>query len=319
MLKNRWLAALLGATLFIGLGVAHAGKGAGGKAEQALYLTAPGNPVVPGGPWQVDNRHSDAQLITDGTTNYGKTKIDFTIGFGRVTGKVKLDNDNPANSTFDFTIYPANSMTPPIGEDGKVLNQWFENLANHTLVCFHSRGLERTADGRLRTSGTLVLTRVDRNVEYNPSEAYAGPVYGPPMVHRVTNEASFVFDSLRSAVPSGQKNDAKVEERLTAGATNVISEDFPQLLKTVMGTYWPPVVQDAKCQTPAVVGEDFSGPRCTGTFLDAPGLPQEATATIGEDHPARSNFSAVVGNHLNISVHLRLRQANSEGQAVAGN
>jgi len=38
------------------------------------------------GSWLVDARHSDAQLVTDGTTDYGKTKIDITLGFARVMG-----------------------------------------------------------------------------------------------------------------------------------------------------------------------------------------------------------------------------------------
>jgi polyisoprenoid-binding protein YceI len=86
----------------------------------ALSLAIPGKPVVPVGAWQVDARHSDAQLVTDATTNYGKTKINFTLGNARVAGRVKLDNNDPAKSSFDFTMYPANSAAPAIGEDGKV-------------------------------------------------------------------------------------------------------------------------------------------------------------------------------------------------------
>lgn len=284
-----------------------------------LSLAVPGKPVVPVGPWQVDARHSDAQLITDATTNYGKNKINFTIGIARVSGKVKFDNDNAANSSFDFFMYPATSQAPAIGEDGKVRSQWLANLANHTLVCFHSKGIIRTSDGRLRTSGTLVLTRVDRNVEYNTGEDYAGPVYGPPMVHRVSREATFVFDPPAPAGTSGQRNGSKEGEILTSGTTKVITEDFPQLSKAVIGTYWPPVVQDENCKMPSVVGEDYSGPHCTGTFLDTPGLPEEPRTNIGEDYPAISNFSAVVGNHVIIAVHMRLRPAGSEAQANAGN
>ena len=274
-----------------------------------LSLAIPGKPAVaPMGAYQVDAQHSDAQLITDATTNYGKTKINFTIGIARVAGKVKFDNDDPAKSSFDFTMYPSTSMAPVIGEDGKVLSQWFANLANHTLVCFHSKGFVRTSDGRLRTTGNLVVTRVDRNVQYNPGEDYAGPVYGPPMIHRVPHEATFIFDAPAVASATGEKNDPKDGEiLLTSGSTNVITEDFPQLFKTVVSTYWPPVVQDENCQIPSAVSEDYSGPHCTGTFLHAPGLPEEARTT-GEDYPGTSNnFSAVVGNRLVISVHMRLK------------
>jgi polyisoprenoid-binding protein YceI len=284
-----------------------------------LSLAVLGKPIVPVGPWQVDARHSDVQLITDATTNYGKTKINFTIGIGRVSGRVKFDNDDPAKSSFDITMYPATSVAPAIDEDGKIKSQWLSNLANHTLVCFHSKGIVRTSDGRLRTSGNLVLTRVDRNVQYNQGEDYAGPVYGPPMIHRLSREVTFVFDPPAPAGTSDQKNDSKEGEILTSGTTKVIAEDFPQLLKAVIGTYWPPVVQDENCQVPSVVGEDYSGPHCSGTFLHTPGLPEDSRTTIGEDYPAISNFSAVVGNHLTISVHMRLRPAGSEAQANAAN
>jgi hypothetical protein len=40
-----------------------------------LGLGAPNKPVSMAGSWQVDTRHSDAKLITDATTDYGKTKI----------------------------------------------------------------------------------------------------------------------------------------------------------------------------------------------------------------------------------------------------
>lgn len=287
-------------------------------AVSALAIPGKPMPVAPGGPWQIDARHSDAQLVTDATTNYGKTKINYTVGIARVSGKVNLNDADSSKSSFDFTMYPATSAAPPIGEDGKILSRWLANLANHTLVCFHSKGFVRTADGRLRTTGNLVLTRVDRNVEYTPSESYAGPVYGPPMVHRMWREATFVFDAPAAAGASGQKNDPNVEI-LTSGSTKVIGEDYPQLLKAVLGTYWPPVVQDANCQTPAAVGEDFSGPRCTGTFLETSGLPEEPRASVGEDYPGTSDFSAIAGNHLIISVHMRLKPASSEALAAAGN
>jgi hypothetical protein len=252
--------------------------------------------------------------MTDATTNYGKTKINFAIGVARVTGRVKLDKDNLAQSSFDITMYPATSGTPPIGEDGKIRSQWLSNLANHTLVCFHSKGTSQTPDGRLRTTGTLVLTRVDRNVEFQPGEAYSGPVYGPPMVHRISEETTFVFDS------PAEKSDSKNTESVISGSTKVITEDFPQLFKAVRATYWPPVVQDEKCQAPSANSEDFSGPHCTGTFINAPGLPQEPRAPLGEDYSGTdSGFNTIVGNQLTIVVHLHLQPLKSEGRADAGN
>jgi polyisoprenoid-binding protein YceI len=263
-------------------------------AALILVIAVSPKPVATTGSWQVDASHSDAQLSADGTTDYGKTKTAFTVGIARVNGTVKLDGSDSANSAFDFRMYPATSMAPPIDEEGKVKIGWFANHANMTLVCFHSKGTRQTADGRLQTTGNLTLTRMDRNVELTPSEAYAGPIYGPPMIHRVTQEATFVFDP--PAASSGAFQ--------TSGSTKVVREDFPQLVKAVVGTYWPPVVQDKNCRVPAA-SEAYSGTQCTGTFLMPPPLP-EAPSTVAEDYPGSSGFNTVVGERLTILVHMRL-------------
>lgn len=193
--------------------------------------------------WQVDAGHSDAQLITDATTDYGKTKLNVTIGYARLNGRVVIDNDNLAKSSFDLRFYPSTAMSPVIDEDGKILNHWLADLSNHTLVCFHSKRVVRTPDGRLQATGELAVTRVDHDIEADPTEAYSGPVYGPPMIHRISREARFIFDF--PAAGNGQK-----ESSLKAsGSTSMFREDFPQLLKTVVNTYWPTVVQDEKCKT----------------------------------------------------------------------
>jgi polyisoprenoid-binding protein YceI len=263
-------------------------------------VVVPDKPASTSGAWQVDARHSDAQLITDGTTDYGKTKINVALGVARVNGKMTLDDADPAKSNIEFRMYPATSMEPPIDEDGQFLTHWVADLANHTLVCFHSKQVTRKADGRVQATGVLTLTRVDRNVEASPTEAYSGPVYGPPMLHRVSREATFVFD-----IP---KDGAKDGAITASGSTSLFREDFPQLVKAVVGTYWPPVVQDESCRASEPT-EAYSGSQCTGTFVKTPALPAEPYAAGGVDVGTQTNFNAVVGNHLTILVHLRLARA----------
>jgi len=94
-------------------------------------------------------------------------------------------------------------------------------------------------------------------------------------------------------------------------------EDFPQLVRTVVSTYWPTLVHDEHCQNPDV-SEAYSGPQCTGTFLEAPGLPGNYAANA-EDVGVSHDFNAIVGNHLTILVHLRLAPKGSAELAVAGN
>jgi hypothetical protein len=98
----------------------------------------------------------------------------------------------------------------------------------------------------------------------------------------------------------------------------VVRENFPQLVKTVINTYWPTVVQDENCQYPDA-SEAYSGAQCTGTHLSTAGLPETPYEGGGEGGGAQQNFSAIVANHLAILVHMHLTPKNSAQSGVAGN
>jgi len=277
----------------------------------ALGILAIGakKPASVTGVWDVDARHSDAQLTTDGTTDYGRTKINIALGIGRVNGELKFDDGDPSKSHVDLHIYPATAMSPTIDDNGKFSkSRWLADQANHTIVCFHSKSIVRMPDGRLQSKGELSVVRVDRNIELNPSEAYYGPVYGPPIIHRDAREITLLFDAPTDPQKSGQ-----IE--LTA-STKVFREDFPQLVKTVASTYWPPVVQDENCRVPSP-SEAYSGARCTGTFLRTPSLPEEPHAASGADIGSNQNFNALVGERVDLVVHMRLTPS-SGGQMASG-
>lgn len=260
----------------------------------------------------MDTHRSEAQLVTDGTTDYGKTKIDITLGFGRVMGGLKIDEADPTQSRVDLHIFPAMSTSEAIEEDGNVKSRWMTNRANHTMLCFHSNNLTRTSDGRLQTTGDLTLVRVDRNVQIPASnEGYSGPVYGPPIINRISHQVTLILD-----IPPDAH--AQKEGEIDASAsTKVFREDFPQLVKAVLNTYWPPLVQDENCTVPKA-GEAYSGAECTGTYLRGPSLPEDPGTHIGEDYPGAQNFNAQVGERLNILVHIRLTP-NGGQEMVGGN
>jgi len=198
-----------------------------------------------------------------------------------------------------------------VDHDGKVNREWFEDRANNMMICFHSKGTKQTADGRLETTGLLGMIRVDRNVELTASEAYAGPVYGPPIEHHVSRTMTLVFD-----VPAARSSE-KGDPAQTRGAISMAQEDFPQLFRAVFATQWPAVVQDENCRTSGT-GEAYGGAVCRGTFL-IPTFPTGPGVSAAEDFPGPQDFNSITGKQMTIAFHLRLRPAGSGGNAAAGN
>jgi len=278
----------------------------------ALAMFAPSKPASVAGSWQVDARHSDAKITTDGTTDFGKQKIDIVLGFGRVNGEVNVNDADSTKSHVDLHIYPATSMQPVIAENGQFKTKWLMDPANQTLMCFHSKQVTKTADGKLQATGELKLVRVDRNVQLDPNEAYSGPVYGPPIVHMVSRQATFAFD-----LPKDSKTQSGA--LVMVGSTQMTPEMFPQLVKAAVNTYWPPLVQDANCKPADNAGsEDYRGGMCSGKVLQAPALPQGPYSGGREDYPGPGDYNAVTGSKLSIMVHMHLLQAGSAGAAATG-
>lgn len=273
-------------------------------AQSGPGAAAPNKPPSVSGSWQMDNRRSDAQLTTDATTDYGKRKIDLTLGFARVNGTVKIDDNDPTKSRIDLTIYPATSIVPSIDENGIFLSDWVASRSpHHTLVCFHSRQVMRTPDRRLQATGELALTSVDRNVEAEISgneglsEVQADPA---PVVHRTAHEVTFILD-----LPASHEIGTEGGNALASGSIIVSREHFPQMVKTAINTYWPPLVKEENCGGP-IAKEAYGSSQCTGTFLEALGLPEAPQATNGKDSHGTQNFNAIIGEHLTIFVHMHL-------------
>lgn len=65
----------------------------------------------------------------------------------------------------------------------------------------------------------------------------------------------------------------------------IIGEDFPELSNSVSVMDWPAFVANERCVMPSNVGEDFSGPGCTGNLVELtprPDIHCEMPATVGE-------------------------------------
>jgi hypothetical protein len=195
-------------------------------------------------------------------------------GVARVTGKVKLDANDLDASFFNLIIYPADeNWGKVLSPEGALPTGYVLDATDQTLLTFKSKHILRTGDGRLEVIGDLTLTSAERTVTATPTEAYAGPVYGDPVIHNVTREITFLFPNVSAARLSESLTPAVQQARKVlevVGAARVSSEDFPELLSAIQDTNWPSVVQNEHRQAAySGGGEGYSGPVCTGTVIAA--------------------------------------------------
>lgn len=130
------------------------------------------------------------------------------------------------------------------------------------------------------------MTRVERSMTL--MKAYAGPLYGDPVIHTETHEVGFLFPNVSAALSSDPLRPPDLQEKSElglSGSAYIGYEDFPALLSAVRTTHWPVVVRNKQCQMP-MVGDDYHGPTCTGTLIAATSQDNCHMPTVvgGEDY-----------------------------------
>jgi polyisoprenoid-binding protein YceI len=228
--------------------------------------------------WRIDPEHSTARLFLASSKS---PQVNVNVGVARMSGIVGDIGGDPSESVFDFTIYPADE-TAPTSSNGKGSEQNAPLAEAHTVITFKSEHVVPIGGGAFRVTGELAVTYIERSATYDPTAAYAGPVYGPPVVHSETKEVVFEFERMGVSA-------ARVPERGTAelsGSTVVGAHDYPELFTAVSAMDWPAFVEDEQCTWPSTVGRYFLGPVCTGETVEP--LPRndihcKMPSTVGRD------------------------------------
>jgi hypothetical protein len=218
---------------------------------------------------KIDSENSTARLFVASSSNPDKS---INVGVARLNGDVRWNANDPAKSAFDFTVYPADESKPGLST-GKT--------ASYSVISFKSKRVEPVGYGAVRVTGDLTVSDVERVASFDPSEAYSGPTYGPAVVHSAKHEVVFYFQPAKAADGSNQETPSN-----WVASSTVVGEDFPELLSAVATSDWPVYVAEENCVMPSTVGEDFSGPACTGTNANT--LPRTdvqcvTPSTVGED------------------------------------
>lgn len=230
--------------------------------------------------WRIDSEHSTGRLFLASSGNPDAT---VNVGVARANGLLTRNADDSGMTDFDFTIYPADKTASLERFQQEQNNDKPGNEPDYTVISFKSTRVVRVDEETLRVTGNLTLTYVEHLVTLDPSEAYAGPVYGPAITHSVRQKAVFEF---RQVDPSGAQTAKKGNAEWFAVST-ISGENFPELLEAVSATNWPTFVADQRCVMPSNMGEDYSGSTCTGETVEpAPrkDLHCEMPTMVGEDY-----------------------------------
>ena len=218
--------------------------------------------------WRIDSEHSTARLFLASSRN---PEASINVGVARASGVILRNAGDSAPSNFDFTIYPADK-TGSLDRVGEGRNG---STPGYTVIHFRSKRIVPAGKETFRVAGDLTLTYVEQIAAYDPSEAYAGPVYGPALTESVTQPAVFEFHRVIGARRPAEWSASSVMN----------GEDFPELLNAVSITNWPTFVADEKCTSPLNAGEGSSGLECTGTAIEVAARTdlQCEVPSVGED------------------------------------
>jgi polyisoprenoid-binding protein YceI len=264
--------------------------------------------------WFLDSGTSSARFFQGSRANPDSVNT----GVARVTGKVNLNPNDLDHSVFDLSIYPADedwghALTP----EGNLPTGYVPDTTDHTLLTFKSDRII-AENGKLEVVGNLTLTRVERSITADPTEAYAGPVYGDPVIHTETREITFLFPSVSAVSGSLTPVTLQTNGMLgVSGSARIGHEHFPELSDAIQDTNWPSVVQNEHCQAAYEGGgEGYSGPVCTGTLIAATHADncQVAYSGGGEGYSGPV-CTPPAGNQTTIVLNLKLFQTGSEPSA----
>jgi hypothetical protein len=229
--------------------------------------------------WQIDPKHSVATL------SLGSGANQLQIGLARVSGEVVFESSDPGDPIVTLKVF---------GDARK---------ADYASMSFISKSSALTADGKLTIIGDLSVIHVERSVTMEPSEAYAGPQYGDPVTYTNTRQVSVVFSD-----PHGLASQSGVMHFL--GTSTVSREDFPQFLDVLTLADWPTqLINDEKCKTPSMIGEDYHGADCTGAVIA--NVSNAVVSTGAPSGEGYYGFEPVISpdrNKATISLDLKLEE-----------
>lgn len=94
--------------------------------------------------------------------------------FGKVEGKIRLDEQDPSHSMVEVEIDTASIDTRQQDRDQHLRSADFFDVENHPRMTFKSTQVERVSDNEYRVTGDLTMRGVTREVQLDVTETGRG-------------------------------------------------------------------------------------------------------------------------------------------------
>jgi len=124
-------------------------------------MTTATAPEVSISTWNIDPTHSSAQFKVKHMM-ISNVKGEFTA----VTGSLKHDGDDPANSYVEARIDAGTINTRDAQRDAHLKSPDFFHVEEHPALTFKSTRISKKADGELAVTGNLTIRGVTRPVTF---------------------------------------------------------------------------------------------------------------------------------------------------------
>jgi polyisoprenoid-binding protein YceI len=112
--------------------------------------------------WEIDPAHSSAQFAVR------HLMVSTVRGeFGKMTGTLTLDEQDPTKSMIEATIDTASINTRIAKRDDHLKSPDFFDVAKYPTITFKSKKIEAAGEGKFKVTGDLTLHGVTKDVVLN--------------------------------------------------------------------------------------------------------------------------------------------------------
>ncbi|MGB9243309.1 MAG: YceI family protein [Candidatus Acidiferrales bacterium] len=254
--------------------------------------------------WQIDAGRSTASIFL---SQSGDTDPGINIAVAIAAGTMVFDSADSSKFSLQLNIVPADQGDALLEPHGTLRAGAYAALSRYTVMSFQSKSAVRDPNGKIRLTGDVTITYVEREGPSDWNVGYSGPEAITPVSESATHTVTFTFDKSASEIAYGQK----VGWMEITGRGKIPLEDLPAMRFWLSNSVWPTLVVDRNCFMPnySVSMRDYHGAVCTGNVVETePRKRISDGSASGLDYSGPHYETPQTINEVRIVLDLKMRE-----------